>query len=149
MTLSELGSLGEFVSSIAVVVSLIYVAIQIRQNSRETRLVSQQRALEASRDMIARMATTEATELFAKGATEPESLTNAEVLQLRLLRTAQLRNIENAYLMHLEGVIDANVFAIFPRQACNILEADPDILNRQSFTKEFSEWMEGQSDGGT
>lgn len=149
MTLSDLGNLGEFVSSIAVVVSLIYVAIQIRQNSRETRLASQQRALEASRDMIARMATKEATDLFVKGAAEPESLTDAEILQLRLLRSAQLRNIENAYLMHLEGVIDANVFAIFPRQARNILEADPSILKSQSFTAEFSEWMEAQSDGVT
>ena len=149
MTLSDLGNLGEFISSIAVVVSLIYVAIQIRQNSRETRLASQQRALEASRDMIARMATKEATELFAKGSAEPESLTAAEILQLRLLRTAQMRNIENAYLMHLEGVIDANVFAVFPRQARNILEADPDILNRQSFTAEFNEWMKRQADGGT
>lgn len=147
MTLSDLGSIGEFVSSIAVVISLIYVAIQIRQNSRETRLASQQRALEASRDMITRMATKEATELFAKGSEEPDSLTGAEILQLRLLRTAQLRNIENAYLMHLAGVIDSNVFSVFPRQALNILKADPDILTRQSFTDEFSVWIREQANG--
>ena len=149
MTLSDLGSIGEFVSSLAVVVSLIYVAIQIRQNSRETRLASQQRALEASRDMIARMATKEASELFAKGHANPDTLTDAETIQLRLLRSAQLRNIENAYLMHLEGVIDAKVFSIFPRQARNILKADPEIVSTQTFTEEFSEWMKRQSSGGT
>lgn len=149
MTLSDLGSIGEFVSSLAVVISLIYVAIQIRQNSRETRLASQQRALEASRDMIARMATKEVSELFAKVQADQESLTDAEKIQLRLLRSAQLRNIENAYLMHLEGVIDENVFAIFPRQARNILKADPTIDSTQSFTKEFSDWMQTQKEGGT
>ena len=35
MTISDLGSIGEFVSSIAVVFSLVYVAIQVRENSRD------------------------------------------------------------------------------------------------------------------
>ena len=33
MTIFELGALGEFVGSIAVVVTLIYLALQIRQNT--------------------------------------------------------------------------------------------------------------------
>ncbi len=33
MTLTELGALGEFVGAIAVVVTLVYLAIQIRQNT--------------------------------------------------------------------------------------------------------------------
>ncbi|TDG12606.1 hypothetical protein E2F43_13520 [Seongchinamella unica] len=35
MTIEQLGSLGEFVSSIAVVMSLIYVAMQLKQNTTE------------------------------------------------------------------------------------------------------------------
>ena len=42
MTISELGSIGEFVSSIAVVLSLIYVAIQVRQNTKEMRAASKE-----------------------------------------------------------------------------------------------------------
>lgn len=34
MTLMELGALGEFVGAIAVVVTLVYLAIQIRQNTQ-------------------------------------------------------------------------------------------------------------------
>ena len=34
MTLQELGGLGEFIGAIAVVISLIYLAAQIRQNTR-------------------------------------------------------------------------------------------------------------------
>jgi len=36
LTLSELGSLGEFVGAVAVVLSLVYLAVQIRQNTRST-----------------------------------------------------------------------------------------------------------------
>jgi len=34
MTLAELGSLGEFLGGIAVVISLIYVGLQISQNTK-------------------------------------------------------------------------------------------------------------------
>jgi len=34
MSLNDLGSLGEFIGALAVVVSLIYLAIQVRQNTR-------------------------------------------------------------------------------------------------------------------
>ena len=35
MTLEDLGNIGEFVAAIAVVVSLVYLAFQIRQGSRQ------------------------------------------------------------------------------------------------------------------
>jgi hypothetical protein len=37
MTLQDLSSIGEIVGAIAVVVSLVYLAIQVRQNTREIR----------------------------------------------------------------------------------------------------------------
>ena len=36
MTVTELGSMGEFVSAIAILITLIYLAIQARQTRRET-----------------------------------------------------------------------------------------------------------------
>jgi hypothetical protein len=35
MTVMELGALGEFVGSIAVIATLIYLALQIRQNTSQ------------------------------------------------------------------------------------------------------------------
>ena len=40
MSISDLGSLGEFISSVVVVVTLIYLALQIRQNTHATRATS-------------------------------------------------------------------------------------------------------------
>jgi hypothetical protein len=142
MTLSDLGNLGEFISSVAVVFSLIYVALQVRQNSRETRLTSRQSVLESSRDMIARMATREITVLLTKAAKNRDSLDEAEVAQYRLVRMAQLRNIENAYLMRQDGVIDEDVFEIFAGRAREIKRSDPDIVETSSHTKAFREWID-------
>jgi len=38
MTISELGSIGELISAVAVVVSLVYLAIQLRQNTKVVRV---------------------------------------------------------------------------------------------------------------
>jgi len=49
MTLSDLASIGSLVSGIAVLVSLVYLAQQTRQNSKHTRaLIQQGRAIQSA-----------------------------------------------------------------------------------------------------
>ncbi len=40
MTIEELGNLGEFIAAIAVLVSLVYLALQIRQNTKQVEQAS-------------------------------------------------------------------------------------------------------------
>lgn len=57
MTISELGSLGEFVSSIAVLVTLVYLAIQVRlarAESARSALVDRGKAVREVMAMVAR-----------------------------------------------------------------------------------------------
>ena len=46
MSIMELGALGEFFGSIGVVATLIYLAVQIRQNTRSDRASSRQTILD-------------------------------------------------------------------------------------------------------
>jgi hypothetical protein len=57
MSLEDLGNIGEFVAAVAVVVSLVYVAVQIRQNTRSVRASSYQVAVRAnvSRETVRRL----------------------------------------------------------------------------------------------
>ena len=48
MTLEALGNLGDLIGGIGVIVTLIYLAIQIRQNTIEVRNAAVQRMLEQS-----------------------------------------------------------------------------------------------------
>jgi hypothetical protein len=48
VTLNELGSLGEFMSGLAVVVTLVYLAIQIRHNTRAVRSSMHQDMVEST-----------------------------------------------------------------------------------------------------
>ncbi len=74
MTLNDLGNLGEFVSGVAVVVSIIYLAAQVRQNTRSL----QTSAARAAVDTIHRLnqvliQNKEAAELFVAGTREPDA----------------------------------------------------------------------------
>jgi hypothetical protein len=77
MTLEELGSLGEFVSSVAVVISLVYVALQVKQGSKSSRIASCQSVLEASRNMMGQYSTKEYVEISLRASRDGlEALTD-------------------------------------------------------------------------
>jgi len=50
MTLEDLGNIGEFVAAVAVLVSLRYLATQLRDNTRSLQAASLQSALDGQRD---------------------------------------------------------------------------------------------------
>ena len=69
MSIAELGSIGEFISSIAVVISVLYLAIQIRGQRKEQKQQSLQLMLnawnESGRSMVEHP---HVTELIVKGS---------------------------------------------------------------------------------
>jgi hypothetical protein len=104
MTISDLGSIGELVSGIGVIVTLIYLAIQVRQNTqamRESQRLARVDAMTTRNDVIERSST--------QAAINPEILEirlralNGGVAVLSELEIARLRHWEIARAMRLEG----------------------------------------------
>ena len=89
MSISDLGSLGEFISSIAVLVTLIYVALQIRQNTYATRAVSHHAITDALNQLNLTIANNEKTaQLWLTGMNDRSSLSGVQLEQFEaLLRT--------------------------------------------------------------
>jgi hypothetical protein len=52
MTLEDLGNIGEFVAAIGVIVSLVYLATQIRQNTKAVRSSASQAIAETRADFL-------------------------------------------------------------------------------------------------
>ena len=80
--LESLASLGEVVGAIAVVVSLLYLAVQVRQNTRAQRLENASRILDRTASMQGALSRDPATSiLFSKGVSDPSELTPQERIQ--------------------------------------------------------------------
>jgi hypothetical protein len=77
--LESLANLGEIIGAIAVVVSLIYLAVQVRQNTQAQQTENFSRALDRVAAMQATLSQDPATSvIFSKGVSEPSKLTPQE-----------------------------------------------------------------------
>jgi len=89
----DLGGIGELVSAAAVVVSLVYLAFQIRQNTRqidENTKAAQAAAFDSSinHTFMARTVIIENEDLariYLEGSKAPEALSDEELLRYRLI----------------------------------------------------------------
>jgi hypothetical protein len=126
MTLMELGALGEFVGAIAVVVTLVYLAIQIRQNTQamaENRRLAlaqtyQMRA-DALQEMLVRAAESEhigpiITKLATLGYPEDiaalDEITATERGRFRLWQIAQQTHWDNMFYQYQQGYLDEEYY---------------------------------------
>jgi hypothetical protein len=126
MTLMELGALGEFVGAIAVVITLVYLAVQIRQSNqamRESRRLAlaqtyQMRA-DALQEMLVRAAESEhIAPIIAKltGLGYPEDvgslaeLTPLERGRFRLWQIAQQTHWDNMFYQYQQGYLDPEYY---------------------------------------
>ena len=85
MTLQDLGSLGEFVAAMATLVTLVYLAFQLRQNTRTLRANSIHELTENILRASATLIDPENAELYLRGARSYSSLTPEEKLRFQLL----------------------------------------------------------------
>jgi len=106
MTIMEFGAIGEFVGAIAVVVTLVYLAIQMRQNTNALKLTAVRSVTEELQDMFSLAASDrELTEIIVKASRE-SGLQGTERARYYMFTNNLVRVYENAYLQSRVGVID-------------------------------------------
>jgi hypothetical protein len=82
MSIAELGSIGEFVASLGVLVTLGFLAWQIRQNTVQARLNSELERSNATIQGAVALMGDNTSAAFTKALTDPTSLTDTEVMQV-------------------------------------------------------------------
>ncbi|MEJ2130828.1 MAG: hypothetical protein P8Y95_04210 [Gammaproteobacteria bacterium] len=123
-TIQDLGAIGEFVGAIAVVVTLAYLAVQIRQNTAAMRAQSTTTVAQlAQATFLATMASPDITELMAREE-HGEALTESERRRLFALRMALFAAFENIYLHHREGFAPDEVAASRDSRVVTILNTE-------------------------
>jgi hypothetical protein len=106
MTLSDLASLGSFVSAIAVLVSLVYLALQVRQAEKNQRAVLNQGYITRVADYLRWYAEAPINELRTRVIAGDTTFTAEELLRLQLALRVTLLSAQDAYLQHKTGLVD-------------------------------------------
>ncbi len=83
MTIQDLGAIGEFIGGVAVLVTLIYLAMQIKQNTNvHASLIRQNFYDSTQRMMLHAVESTEFNELFNRAWSTNDSLSSGEQTQI-------------------------------------------------------------------
>jgi hypothetical protein len=111
MDLNSLANLGEFVGGFFVVVSLVYLAHQVRQNTRSLRSENYARVLERMSTVQSRLSVdAELNRLVAVGAEAPDQLTRAERLRFSWAMYELFGAVEFMYLQYRENALPQSVW---------------------------------------
>lgn len=111
MNLQLMAQLADLIGAITIVVSLIYVGIQVRQNTRSLRAENYAHALDRVAEMQARLSTnSELVRIFSTGLADPLSLRRSERLQFTWSLYEMFGSFEFMYLQSREGALRDDVW---------------------------------------
>ena len=107
MSLEELGNLGEFIAAVATILTLAYLALQIRQNTRALKTTSHQETTREATGFTSQLAgDAELAEIFNIGARDWSALEERDRLRLSMLLFGLFFNFQNIFTLHKSGAID-------------------------------------------
>ena len=95
------GAIGEVVGAVAVVLSLVYLAAQVRVQTRESKLAAMHDISVGFRDVLDRF--TSESDLFVSANNDWEKLTEAQRVRFMGLAAQYFLCWEEAFLQHEEG----------------------------------------------
>ena len=111
MNWDAIGSIGEIIGAAAVVISLIYLAAQVRQNSKIVAANTfQSVSAAASKTSMDIAQSPHLSKVALKIFSEEPSLTPEEAMQAQLLMRAIFRNYENYFYQYSRGYFEKDVW---------------------------------------
>ncbi len=110
LKLAEFASVAEIVGAFAVVISLIYVGMQVNDSASAVRAASANDVNVALQSWYLQIGTNQQTsELFYRALTSEEALSNEEEFQYLMMLHGAFLAFQNSYLLAEEGTIDTEL----------------------------------------
>ena len=110
MSLSDLASIGSFVSGLAVLVSLIYLSLQIRQNTLAHRATAHMGRYAFAREQTQMMMDPGIAALTLKSMQDIKNLSEVEAYQVHWHLHSFVLGSEEMYWLHGQGSLDDEAF---------------------------------------
>ena len=109
MKLSEWANVAEIVGALAVIVSLLYVGLQLNDNTSAIRSAAANDASVAMQSWYLEMGgNRQASDNWYNSATSPEPLSTLDEFQFMMTMHAVMLGQQNSYLLSQEGTLDAD-----------------------------------------
>ncbi len=142
MTLEQWANVGELVGGIAVVASLIYLAIQIRQNTATVKSATLAQNTDIWQGMLLEIAKPEFSQAYLKGAAGKPDLSAEELRQFYYICRILFVAFENQFYQYSHETLDRDTYLGYERTIKKQLLSAPGFqiywqLCRQEFSPQF------------
>jgi hypothetical protein len=116
VSIEELGSIGDFVGSIAVLISLVYLAVQVKGNTEASRTSTYQAIVSEFGALNRALAGTSGLSvLFVNALEDFESLSAEDKARMSQLFFVCFHNFENMYYQYRKGYLEDDVWTGWKR----------------------------------
>jgi hypothetical protein len=110
MSLSDLASLGSFVSGFAVLISLVYLALQVRQTKRNQQIAIRHSRATRVVELHLALADAAVADAWLHGSASPQAITPTELSQFINLCRALFFHFEDSFYQREEGLLNDDAF---------------------------------------
>ncbi len=110
MNWDAIGAIGEILGAVAVLVTLVYLATQIRQNTEQARLSSIQAVNSSNDSAFEPIYIPENSAIFTKGQNSYTSLTEHEKVVFHMLMTRLIASFDSTTYQYLQGSYDEDLY---------------------------------------
>jgi hypothetical protein len=110
MTLSDLSSIGSLVSGLAVLVSLVYLSLQVRQTEKNQRALMNQGVLSRGVSLGVYLTQPHINDVWTRVLSGETEFSAPEISQLTMAMRTKLLNLQDAFVQHSAGLIDDITF---------------------------------------
>ena len=121
MDIMELGAIGEFVSGLAVIGSLVFVGIQVRGSTREQKVLSMQEATRETANVVQYLTGPAFSEIWLQGMRDYEALEPGDRLRFSAVLVHFFRMFEQLYHQVLADGLEDSLWRGFERQLHDIV----------------------------
>jgi len=148
MTLQDWGALGELVGGVAIIVSLIYVGLQIRQGTQASRAATLQSFSAQYADLIMQITREDFRDIFWRGVGGLENLQKSEIAAFMAFLASIMRTFESFFFQKKEGLFDDRLFDAWMVQCIDLFGGKGGReyweLRKHQFSTEFVEYLDQQ-----
>ena len=154
MTIFELGAIGEFVGAFLLFGSLVFVGLQMRQNTKVLIRTNSRQAFLQNGQALQAILDKEVSEIFLRGHNEGlSSLTTEERYRFDLAFTLWFQSVEQVFSDHREGLFPPDQIEVFRNSVAGWLDTpggadwwhEREVWFGQKFREEVEEVLNNPS----
>ena len=122
MTLEAFNYIAEIIASIAVIASLLYVGLQIKQNTAATQATAAQSFAEVDTEFVGLINTSNnLADILHRGAKGLSAIKGGELIQFMAFHDAVVMAIQSAYVQWDNGALDDRLWGSFKQALMDLL----------------------------